>query len=30
LADDPYVLGRAKLREMRIKGVVFEGGYYPA
>ena len=30
LADDPYTLGRAKLREMRIKGVVFEGGCYPA
>jgi cytosine/adenosine deaminase-related metal-dependent hydrolase len=30
LANDPYVLGRAKLRERRIKGVVFEGGYYRA
>ena len=30
LADDPYALGRTKLRDTRIKGVVFEGGYYPA
>ncbi len=30
LADDPYVLGRAKLRETKINGVVFEGVYYPA
>jgi predicted amidohydrolase YtcJ len=30
LADDPYVLGRARLRETRIKGVVFEGRYQPA
>jgi predicted amidohydrolase YtcJ len=30
LADDPYALGRARLRETRIKGVVFEGSYYPA
>jgi predicted amidohydrolase YtcJ len=30
LADDPYVLGRAKLRDVKITGVVFEGGYYPA
>ncbi len=30
LADDPYVRGRAKLRETRIKGVVFEGSDYPA
>lgn len=30
LANDPYVLGRARLRETRINGVVFEGGYYSA
>ena len=30
LADDPYVLGKAKLRDVKIKGVIFEGGYYPA
>ena len=30
LADDPYAVGRAKLREIRVKGVVFEGCYYPA
>ena len=30
LVDDPYVLGRAKLRDTRIKGVVFEGSFYPA
>ena len=30
LSDDPYALGRARLRETRIRGVVFEGRYYPA
>ena len=30
LADDPYMLGRAKLRETRVTGVVYEGDYYPA
>ena len=30
LTDDPYVLGRAKLCETKIQGVVFEGAYYPA
>jgi predicted amidohydrolase YtcJ len=30
LADDPYVLGRARLRDTRIKGVVFEGNFHPA
>ncbi len=30
LADDPYALGRARLRETRLRGVVFEGRYYPA
>ncbi|MEQ1537726.1 MAG: amidohydrolase [Sphingorhabdus sp.] len=30
LADDPYALGRSKLRETQIKGVVFEGRYHPA
>jgi predicted amidohydrolase YtcJ len=30
LADDPYALGRAKLRETKIKGVVFDGRYHPA
>jgi predicted amidohydrolase YtcJ len=30
LADDPYVLGRAQLRETRIRGVVFEGRYHSA
>jgi predicted amidohydrolase YtcJ len=30
LADDPYVLGRARLRDVKIKGVVFEGRYFPS